>query len=294
MASLSWRQGEPAAGSGQRPAAPLQLGVVVIVTAIAAASRVAMTPLLGSRIPFLTFFPAIMVCAAFGGFWSGALCTALGALLVSLVWLPPIGSVLVDDAGDALAVLIFVGSGFAIATMHERLHRRQAHLAAARLEAETSAREAAAANRAKDEFLSILSHELRTPLTAILGWANTLRTRTCDAGTQTRALAAIERNAAVQARIVDDILDISRIITGQLRLELRPTDLEPVISASRCSRWCGQRRRPRASRSPRLRRSGGGNGHGGRHVGPVAAGRGGTCWPTPSSSRAGAATSRCA
>jgi signal transduction histidine kinase/CheY-like chemotaxis protein len=89
-------------------------------------------------------------------------------------------------------------------------------------------REAQEANRSKDEFLAMVSHELRTPLTAILGWARLLRTRSCDAETSTRALESIERNARAQAQIVDDLLDVSRIITGRLRLSVRPLDLASV------------------------------------------------------------------
>ncbi|MBF2074517.1 MAG: PAS domain-containing protein [Synechococcales cyanobacterium C42_A2020_086] len=102
------------------------------------------------------------------------------------------------------------------------------------LQREQSARsEAEAANRTKDEFLSILSHELRTPLNAILGWAQLLRSkRQIDAATRERALETIERNARGQANLIEDLLDISRIIAGKLRLDVRPTNLVSVIEAA--------------------------------------------------------------
>ncbi|HYE66682.1 MAG TPA: PAS domain S-box protein [Pyrinomonadaceae bacterium] len=90
-------------------------------------------------------------------------------------------------------------------------------------------RSAQEANRIKDEFLATLSHELRTPLTSILGWAAMLRTNTFDQQATARALETIERNAKAQTQIVEDLLDVSRIITGKLRLEIRPIDLAPVI-----------------------------------------------------------------
>jgi len=96
----------------------------------------------------------------------------------------------------------------------------------------TLADELAAANRAKDEFLAVLSHELRTPLTPILSWSLLLREGRLDAQASERALKAIERNARLQARIVEDLLDVSRAITGKLRLELRPITLEPLIQAA--------------------------------------------------------------
>ncbi|MBD2100294.1 GAF domain-containing protein [Leptolyngbya sp. FACHB-261] len=92
--------------------------------------------------------------------------------------------------------------------------------------------DAQAANRLKDEFLSILSHEIRTPLNGILGWAQLLRRGTLDAATTTRALETIERNARIQTQLIDDLLDVSRIIRGQLSLELRPVSLGPVLEAA--------------------------------------------------------------
>ncbi|HEY0544461.1 MAG TPA: PAS domain S-box protein [Pyrinomonadaceae bacterium] len=88
------------------------------------------------------------------------------------------------------------------------------------------------ANRIKDEFLATLSHELRTPLTAILGWAVMLRTGKFKEDAVSRALESIERNAKAQTQIVEDVLDVSRIITGKLRLDLRPLELAPFIQAS--------------------------------------------------------------
>jgi len=101
------------------------------------------------------------------------------------------------------------------------------------LQSESRARrEAEAANRAKDEFLATLSHELRTPLNAIVGWARMLLDGSVEESKKKRALEVIDRNAALQVRLVDDILDVSRIITGGLRLEVRPVDLGVVIAAA--------------------------------------------------------------
>ena len=79
-------------------------------------------------------------------------------------------------------------------------------------------KEAEAANRAKDDFLATVSHELRTPLTSILGWATLLRTQNLDDATSVRAVESIERNAKVQAKLIEDILDVSRIIVGKMSL----------------------------------------------------------------------------
>jgi PAS domain S-box-containing protein len=105
-------------------------------------------------------------------------------------------------------------------------------------QAEMLAREQAArqqaevANRTKDEFLATLSHELRTPLTAMLGWTWMLRSKELEPETHNHALETIERNVRAQAQLIDDLLDVSRIITGKLRLEVRPAELVPVILAA--------------------------------------------------------------
>jgi signal transduction histidine kinase len=92
-------------------------------------------------------------------------------------------------------------------------------------------RQAEEANRIKDEFLATLSHELRTPLNAILGWAQMLRLTELEPATAQRAYETIERNARAQAQLIGDLLDVSRIITGKLRLELGAVDLPRVIEA---------------------------------------------------------------
>jgi signal transduction histidine kinase len=96
----------------------------------------------------------------------------------------------------------------------------------------TRAEELAAANRAKEDFLATLSHELRTPLNAMLGWTRLLRMGKLDEPAKSRALETIERNAHVQAQLIADILDVSRIVTGRLRLDLRPIELAPVVDAA--------------------------------------------------------------
>jgi PAS domain S-box-containing protein len=109
----------------------------------------------------------------------------------------------------------------------------------ARAEAETSAaekerlyRDAQEASRLKDEFLATVSHELRTPLTAILGWAHMLRTGQLDDGSVSSAFETIERNARAQAQLIDDLLDVSRIITGKLRIDVRAVDPNSFIEAA--------------------------------------------------------------
>jgi len=96
---------------------------------------------------------------------------------------------------------------------------------AARAEPET-------ANRAKDSFLATVSHELRTPLSPILAWSRVLREGKVDEEKTRRALDVIERSARTQAQLIEDMLDVSRIVSGKLRMQVRPVLIRPVIEAA--------------------------------------------------------------
>ncbi len=107
-----------------------------------------------------------------------------------------------------------------------------AHRAALAVDNARLYREAEEANRIKDEFLATLSHELRTPLNALLGWVTLLRTGRLDARTTERALESIERNTRLQVRLIEDLLDVSRIMAGKLALDARASALAPLITAA--------------------------------------------------------------
>lgn len=120
-----------------------------------------------------------------------------------------------------------------VGTLEDITQRKQAEAVRAEIIREQTARhEAEATNRMKDEFLAVLSHELRTPLTSMLGWSKILRTKKLDEKATARALDAIERNAISQMKLIEDILDVSRIIRGELRLHLTVVNLISVIEAA--------------------------------------------------------------
>ncbi len=133
-----------------------------------------------------------------------------------------------DDGRVRMAVVTFRDVTEAV--------QAEADLARAKLDADAARESAEAANRSKDEFLATLSHELRTPLNAILGWSQILRAD-AEAGTAglneiAEGLATVERNARVQAQLIEDLLDVSRIVSGKLRLNPRPADLRAVLAAA--------------------------------------------------------------
>ncbi len=126
------------------------------------------------------------------------------------------------DVGLALELSARIGAFLENAALYERAQAAAASAAAAAQQAET-------AGRLKDEFLATVSHELRTPLNAILGWSSLLKART-DQSSIEKGVDVIHRNAKAQSKLIEDILDVSRIITGKLRLELAPVDLSAVVA----------------------------------------------------------------
>lgn len=134
-------------------------------------------------------------------------------------------SVLRDDREKLVSVLSLVLDVTARQSAEEER-------AASLLRERDARRHAEEADRLKDEFLATLSHELRTPLTSILGWASMIRNGEVEGSNAARAIETIERNARSQARLIDDLLDVSRIITGNLRLDMHPLNLAPIVEAA--------------------------------------------------------------
>jgi PAS domain S-box-containing protein len=97
---------------------------------------------------------------------------------------------------------------------------------------QTARKQAESASRLKDEFLATVSHELRTPITPILGWTQLLRTKLSDAPALTRGLDVIERSARTQANLIDDLLDVSRIVAGKMQIRIQPTEIQTIIQAA--------------------------------------------------------------
>ncbi|HEX5875717.1 MAG TPA: MASE1 domain-containing protein [Pyrinomonadaceae bacterium] len=154
------------------------------------------------------------------------------------------GPFIQPNANVSLLLLIsFVGTGslmtLIVAAITSERKKADAERSKAELEVaellkrESHARqEAEEASRLKEEFLATVSHELRTPLNAVMGWSRLLRTGQLDEDGRVHALEVIERNAAAQRQIIEDLLDVSRIITGKLRINTQPIDLLLVIHAA--------------------------------------------------------------
>ena len=134
------------------------------------------------------------------------------------------GRVLRNVSGKPVR-LLGTGQDITERKLAEEHHRELLSEQAARRQAED-------ANRLKDQFLAMISHELRTPLNAVLGWTRMLTTGSLDESGRVKAVQVIERNAQAQARLIDDLLDVSRFVAGGVRLDLRPTDIVPTVKAA--------------------------------------------------------------
>lgn len=175
--------------------------------------------LLDNGAHFLVMGVVVIASAWFAG--TGA---ALGTTIVAAV----LGAFRVstrDEAGFIHLALFIVNALLAMAVVAELRHaRRSAEVRAG--EAQAARQQADAANRLKDEFLATISHELRTPLNAVLGWVHLLRTGKLDRETAARGLESIDRNVRLQAQLTADLLDVSKALTGKLRVDSRPTPLD--------------------------------------------------------------------
>ena len=227
------------------PPLPLPRVAISVLTVLAAAGLGwLLAPWVGTESAYLLSTVAVMVSARYGGLWSGVAATLLGAALV----MAALGSVPGSPAQWLLCAL-FVAVGLALSFLTESWARSSAAGALREHErrdlerqlAEGAAREQALreseerlkeAGRLKDEFLATVAHELRTPLGAMLGWANVLREVNVDEATSTRALDAILRNARLQTRLISDLLDVSRMVAGTMRLDVQTIEPVSVIRAA--------------------------------------------------------------
>jgi signal transduction histidine kinase/CheY-like chemotaxis protein len=222
--------------------------VALGITGATLTLKLALGPLVESHTQL--YLSAVIVAAWWGGTMPGLVSTA--ASLVFIWYSAPSVSALVEPP-TAVRLLLFGGQAAIVSALIGSLRtaRRRAEAstrAAARevaerrrLDAEREhlaqqlkerADELIAVNRTKDEFLATLSHELRTPLNVMLGWVWRLRHTTLSPEAQERALDTIERNTRLQARLIDDLLDLSRVIRGQFKVDPKPIALADLIQAT--------------------------------------------------------------
>lgn len=173
---------------------------------------------------FLLLSIAVLGSAWFAGSGAALAVTVLGGVLGSIV----AGHVMSPAVQTHLAM--FVGQGVLLTALVAELRRARQSAETQAGVAELARVEIEAASRMKDEFLGTISHELRTPLNAVLGWLHLIRTGKLDPTAQSRGFESIERNVRLQAQLTADLLDVSKALTGRLKMDMRPVALPAVVA----------------------------------------------------------------
>lgn len=208
-------------GRGCLLAAGLAIGALTL--------RMLLRPAIGNASPFLLFTPVVGIAALYGGMVPGVFATILSTALGSHFFLSLTGEPVVER-WDRVILFVLVGT---VITVSSALLRRSREQLAASLWREQKAHAVAqAADRTKDDFLAMISHELQTPISVILGWLSMTREGVLEPEATARALDTVERNARMLSRLVDDVLDRSRIATGTLRLDPQLISLVTVLHAA--------------------------------------------------------------
>jgi signal transduction histidine kinase/CheY-like chemotaxis protein len=201
-------------------AAPVRFGIAVgLVTCVFLLDTFA-PKLIDDGSHFILLGTAVGATAWFAGTGPALAATVLAAVL---------GATRAEDALSGpvpIHLALFLVHGLLLTAVVAELRRARRDAEARAREAQAARREGEAANRMKDEFLATISHELRTPLNAVLGWVHLIRTGRLDSATSTRGLDSIDRNVRHQAQLTADLLDVSKALTGKLRLDSRPSQLD--------------------------------------------------------------------
>ena len=174
---------------------------------------------------FLLLATAVMATAWFAGTGPALAATVAGAIVGATQGPSSAASLRATETHLAL----FVVQGLLVTALVSELRRARRVAEMQAMQAQAARRETESAGRMKDEFLATISHELRTPLNSVLGWLHLLRTGKLDPATSTRGLESIERNVRLQAQLTADLLDVSKVLTGQLRLDSRPVSLVAAV-----------------------------------------------------------------
>jgi len=218
-------------------------GMAIVIVALAAALRVWPLQAIESRLAWLTFYPAVMVVAIYGGLSAGLLATVLACLTVTFLWPILVAQPFIKNPADWLGMAVFILTGSMISGVAEAMRRAQARAIEAQAQAESVAEsmrraqvraikaqeQAEAANRAKSVFLSTMSHELRTPLNAILGFSALMHSDPTLSEGQRENIDIINRSGGHLLSLINDVLDMAKIEAGRVVLEVEPFDLGILV-----------------------------------------------------------------
>lgn len=204
-------------------AAPVRFGIGIALISLVFILESAAPALIDDGSHFILLGTAVGATAWVAGTGPALLATVLASLFGAA-----------DPRANAsgavpMHLALFLIHGLLLTAVVAELRRARRNAEERAREANAARREGEAANRMKDEFLATISHELRTPLNAVLGWVHLLRTGKLDPTTSSRGLESIDRNVRLQAQLTTDLLDVSKALTGKLRLDSRPSFLDDAV-----------------------------------------------------------------
>ena len=196
--------------------------VPILVVTAASVIRIGLLESLGQRIPWVTFYPAVMIGALYSGFFGGLLATIFSCLTIVYLW--PIFGVhpFIKDSGDWLGMSVFFVNCLMISAIAQAMRRAQSR-------AITAMKQAEEANKAKSVFLANMSHELRTPLNSILGFSDLMRNDPGISIEQRKTLDIINRSGEHLLSLINDVLDMSKIEIGRISMENTAFDLGEMV-----------------------------------------------------------------
>ncbi len=229
----NWAIGKPS----YKKAAILSYGAALLSVLAALGIRLAAWPVLGNEAPFLFFVAAVVFSAWYGGFGPGVFATVFSYLLADYYLVPPLHTLLPAKASQVVWMLSFLLTGALISWLMENLHAANRVSEAIGREAAQRAadidclnRELREADHRKNEFLAMLAHELRNPLAAILHAITVLKLRGPADPTLQRARDTAERQVKHMSKLMDDLLDVSRITLGKIELQHERVDLATIVN----------------------------------------------------------------
>ena len=216
-------RGTPDAYPFPTRSAPLRFGIGVALIGLVFVLERAAPSLIDDGSFYTLLGTAVGATAWFAGTGPALLATVLGALLGGL------DARSTDTAAVSMHLAMFLVHGLLLTAVVAELRRARRDAEERAQDANAARQESETANRMKDEFLGTISHELRTPLNAVLGWVHLLRAGRLDEWSAARGLESIDRNISLQAQLTADLLDVSKALTGRLRLESRPSPLDEAV-----------------------------------------------------------------